>query len=389
MATYNRPGVYIEEVASSFPVAVSPTATIATFMGALAKGPLTPTLISSWSQFTSTYGDVAANAADTDLATAVYLFFANGGSQCYIQRSVVTVTATSTTATSVSSSVTIASATGLAASDGSTFAITTTNIVGATITGNGIPAGTIVLSATPTVIGLSQSASIPASTVLTITTSGASSVAIKGNGTATLATQTPVGNAAIATHTPTGTTSITITTGTQAFVAGQSVTINNILPAGYNGTWVVQAGTTSTSLIINIGSNPGAITQTGTVGLSNTTTLTTSAAHNLKVGQTVVIAGTAASAHTSNTGIYNGTFVVTALPSTTTFTVANPLSPVSPLTTAGTVTSQSTQTELTLNSKTPGVWSNGLYYDISSSTSSTSYPGKYFNLAIYSGGTNP
>ncbi|NBW10257.1 MAG: phage tail sheath family protein [Caulobacteraceae bacterium] len=100
------------------------------------------------------------------------------------------------------------------------------------------------------------------------------------------------------------------------------------------------------------------------------------------VGQTVVIAGT------TSTASYNGNFVVTAVPTTTTFTVVNPLAPIAPITGAGTVTAYNTaRSELTLTAKNPGVWSNSLYYEISSSTTSGAYPGKYFNLAIYSGGT--
>jgi phage tail sheath protein FI len=182
---------------------------------------------------------------------------------------------------------------------------------------------------------------------------------------------------------------VVIATGTQAFTAGQLVTINGVTPAGYNGTWTVQSGTTTTSLVVNIGSSAaslGAITVAGTVGATGVVTLTTSAAHSLKVGHTVVIASTVASAQ-SNTSAYNGTFAVTAVPSSTTFTVANSQNPVSPITTAGTVTIPSATSELTLTAKNAGAWSNSLYYDVTSSTSSATYPGKYFNLAVYSGGT--
>jgi len=236
MATYNRPGVYLEEVPSSAALSSTPTATVATFIGAFAKGPTTTTLITSWNQFVSLYGDIVYNTADTDGAIAVYLFFSNGGSQCYVKR--------------------------VAASD-----------------------------------------------------AVASTVAIKGNATVAIAT----------------------------------------------GSTVAQSGTSTTY---------------------------TSAAHGLKVGQTVVVSGVIASTATP-TNVYQGTFVVTAVPSTTTFTVTNASAPATAvaITTAGTVTSQSSTTELTLTAKNPGAWSNGLYYEISSSTSSTTYPGKYFNLAIYSGGT--
>jgi hypothetical protein len=285
-------------------------------MGYFTKGPLDATLVSSWSQFTSLYGDILANSTDADAATAVYLFFANGGSQCYIQRVVVTVAAVSNTATSASTTLTIVSASSLSTSDGgSAGTITSANAVGATITGNGISAGTIITVVAGTTLTLSKTATVPSGTALTVTTAIASSVAIKGN------------------------TTVVVT--------------NSLTPA--------QSGTTLTF---------------------------TSAAHSLKVGQTVVIAGVAASTATPTT-VYNGTFVVTAVPSTTTFSVVNPnIATAVPITTGGTVTAQSATTELTLTAKNPGLWTNGLYYEISSSTSSTSYPGKYFNLAIYSGGTS-
>lgn len=314
MATYNRPGVYIEEVATNNPIAVSPTATIATFIGALAKGPLVPTLVTSWSQFTSTYGNFTDNAADIDVVNAVNLFFSNGGSQCYIQRAVVTVAATSGSLTTDNVTLTITSASSLSTSDGgSSGTITSANAVGAVITGIGIPSGTIISAVSGTTLTLSQKATVPAGTALTVTTVVSSSVAVKGNSTV-------------------------------------------------------------------------ATTTTTTTASGTTVTVTTASAHNLKVGQTVVIAGTVSSGSTP-TSAYNGTFVITSVPTTTTFTVTNALSPAAAVSTAGTVTSQSATTELTLVAKTPGAWSNGLYYEISSSTNNTSYPGKYFNLAIYSGGT--
>ena len=58
----------------------------------------------------------------------------------------------------------------------------------------------------------------------------------------------------------------------------------------------------------------GAATESG-----NTVTITTSAAHNFVVGQTVVIAGI------TPTG-YNGTFTITSVPTPTTFTYTNPTS---------------------------------------------------------------
>jgi len=71
---------------------------------------------------------------------------------------------------------------------------------------------------------------------------------------------------AIGLQTPTGTTNISITVGsTHGIQVGQLVTIAGVTPSGYNGTWTAQSGTTGTTLVVNIGSNPGDITVAGTV----------------------------------------------------------------------------------------------------------------------------
>ena len=87
-------------------------------------------------------------------------------------------------------------------------------------------------------------------------------------------------------------------------------------------------------------------TQTPTLNAPGAVTFTTSTAHGLAVGNTVTIAGTAASA-ASTTTLYNGTFVVSGVPSTTSFTVTNLAATAQstsngvassyPITTAGTV----------------------------------------------------
>lgn len=81
---YLRPGVYVEETLTPIPAVVGSTATsVAAFLGVTDKGPTAPTLVSSWNQYTTLYGTWGTNNAVT---TAAYLFFANGGGQCYIQR---------------------------------------------------------------------------------------------------------------------------------------------------------------------------------------------------------------------------------------------------------------------------------------------------------------
>jgi Bacteriophage tail sheath protein len=84
MPNYLSPGVYVEEVqAGSRPIEGVGTA-VAAFVGLAERGPYnTPTLVSNWSQFTSTFGEFVAG---TYLAHAVYGYFMNGGGNCYIVR---------------------------------------------------------------------------------------------------------------------------------------------------------------------------------------------------------------------------------------------------------------------------------------------------------------
>lgn len=88
MATYLRPGVFIEE--SLLPLSDSVASTsdsIAAFVGTSSKGgPITPTLVTSWTQYLTLFGD--NSGASDDLGYAVYSFFNNGGAQCYIVRAV-------------------------------------------------------------------------------------------------------------------------------------------------------------------------------------------------------------------------------------------------------------------------------------------------------------
>jgi hypothetical protein len=74
----------------------------------------------------------------------------------------------------------------------------------------------------------------------------------------------------INTQTPTGTTNITITTAANHNISvGDEVTISGIVPLAYNGKWTAQTGTTGSTLVVNIGSNPGAITDAGVVANKN------------------------------------------------------------------------------------------------------------------------
>jgi len=80
------PGVYIEEFAPAAPIAGIGTNTAA-FVGTALSGPIgTPQLVQSWDEFVAVFGGFATEAPDTYLAPAVYGFFLNGGTTCYIIR---------------------------------------------------------------------------------------------------------------------------------------------------------------------------------------------------------------------------------------------------------------------------------------------------------------
>jgi phage tail sheath protein FI len=84
MPNYLSPGVYVEEVeAGSRPIEGVGTA-VAAFVGLAARGPAnTPTLVTNWNQFTSTFGEFVEGSY---LAHAIYGYFLNGGGAAYVVR---------------------------------------------------------------------------------------------------------------------------------------------------------------------------------------------------------------------------------------------------------------------------------------------------------------
>src|SRR5271166_2587940 len=120
---------------------------------------------------------------------------------------------------------------------------------------------------------------------------------------------------------PTGATEngflVTITTSTaHGLSAGQSVTIAGVAVAGYNGTFPVVA-TPSTAQFTYIAGASGLAASGGGTASSATSTITTSAAHDLVVGQLVTTNGIAVAG-------YNATFPITSVPSSTQFTFTAP-----------------------------------------------------------------
>lgn len=84
MATYKRPGTYVEEVLLPQQVESAGLATaVGCMIGSASRGPTDPTFITSWTQFTQLYGTFSTS---TPLHFAVFSFFSNGGRQLYIKR---------------------------------------------------------------------------------------------------------------------------------------------------------------------------------------------------------------------------------------------------------------------------------------------------------------
>ncbi len=93
MPEYLSPGIYMEEVdRGPKPIAGVSTA-VAAFVGFTEAGPVnSPQLITSWTQYVETFGGIDDGGSRTPfmdgayLGYAVYGFFSNGGSRCYVSR---------------------------------------------------------------------------------------------------------------------------------------------------------------------------------------------------------------------------------------------------------------------------------------------------------------
>ena len=86
MATLTRPGVYVD--LSSFPTfaSVTPGIARACFVGTAFRGPLTPTFVTSWKNFTQYYGGFETAYPPSDLHLAVFSYFSAGGTSAVIIR---------------------------------------------------------------------------------------------------------------------------------------------------------------------------------------------------------------------------------------------------------------------------------------------------------------
>ncbi|MBP0455635.1 phage tail sheath family protein [Kitasatospora sp. RG8] len=84
MPTYLTPGVYVEEVQSGARPIEGVGTAVAAFVGFARSGPFhEPTLVTSWDQYSQSFGGFAEGA---HLPHAVYGYFANGGGAAYVVR---------------------------------------------------------------------------------------------------------------------------------------------------------------------------------------------------------------------------------------------------------------------------------------------------------------
>jgi hypothetical protein len=87
MTTYGRPGIYIHEAFSPLnPPQGIPGESLPAICAAHPMGPIVPTLVSSWSQYTTLYGGFIGPETEYILPYAVSEFFNNGGQALYILR---------------------------------------------------------------------------------------------------------------------------------------------------------------------------------------------------------------------------------------------------------------------------------------------------------------
>lgn len=85
---FSRPGVYVQETINPVQTIAAPlSTTIAAFYGANDRGPLTPALVNTWSEYTRIFGTYNTTAGN-ELPLALYTFFQNGGNRAFVARAV-------------------------------------------------------------------------------------------------------------------------------------------------------------------------------------------------------------------------------------------------------------------------------------------------------------
>lgn len=83
-STPQSPGVYITETLNPLTNNNIPGEAVGVIAANYNQGPSVPTLVTSWNAYITKYGSFAQAGTNSSLHYAVYQFFNNGGSQCYI-----------------------------------------------------------------------------------------------------------------------------------------------------------------------------------------------------------------------------------------------------------------------------------------------------------------
>src|SRR5215469_3242906 len=88
MPEYLYPGVYVEEVDTGNKPIEGVSTSTAGFLGIAERGPITPTLLTSFGDYQRSFGSYVKDPDGTDhyLAYAIEGFFQNGGRRCFVQR---------------------------------------------------------------------------------------------------------------------------------------------------------------------------------------------------------------------------------------------------------------------------------------------------------------
>lgn len=82
MPNYLTPGIYVEEISGGSKPLEAGATNVVGFLGVAEKGPINePTLVTNWTAYTKLFGGMHTQGW---LGHAVYLFFQNGGTKCYI-----------------------------------------------------------------------------------------------------------------------------------------------------------------------------------------------------------------------------------------------------------------------------------------------------------------
>lgn len=288
MASYNHPGVYVNELAlAATPVDVTGSANAAgAIVAQFEQGPSVVTRVSSWYEFQSKFGTFNAKYPAT---YSVWHFFQNGGDTLYVRRvlSPDAVNATVDLYDTASTPVKVATFTAkYKGDDGNRLRVQVSNKI--TVNGNDYYDITVTYDS-----GAANSLNADVST---------------GSG-ATL--QVTSGTADDITLEKFNAVSFSQTDSSDYYV--------NVLAYGSNyitATYVAAPTATLSSYVLPLsGTAKTTTTISSSTGTGTVITHSTSSTANIAIGDTVVIAGSSVSG-------YNGVFVVTGLTANTSFTVA-------------------------------------------------------------------